>query len=82
MFLSAANGILFPISMVFFGSIINAFLNPLQDMLADVRQQAVIYSILGSISLVLGFFQAYLLVLVAENNIKRIRLLFFKVGAK
>ncbi len=65
MILSAANGILFPISMVFFGRIIDAFLNPRKDILADVRQQAVIYSIICSISLVLGFFQAYLLVLVA-----------------
>ncbi len=79
--MSAANGALFPVSMLFFADIVNAFIIPI-DMQNKVDEKAIIFSIVGAIGLVLGFFQAYLLVMVADHQVRRIRMLYYKVSRR
>ena len=45
-----------------------------------IQEQVVIFSILGAIGVVLGFLQAYVLIWVADRQVERIKLLFYKVN--
>ncbi|KAL7061428.1 hypothetical protein AAHC03_0895 [Spirometra sp. Aus1] len=75
---SAANGFLMPLSMVYFADIVDDLISPKPNILNSILPQVKIYSIIGGTSLILGFLQAYLLLLVAERQSKRLRLLYFK----
>ncbi|VDN12874.1 unnamed protein product [Dibothriocephalus latus] len=75
---SAANGFLMPLSMLFFANIVDDLIVSKPDLLNAILPQVKIYAIIGGASLILGFIQAYLLLLVAERQSKRLRLLYFK----
>uniref|UniRef100_A0A0V0J9P1 Multidrug resistance protein 1 n=1 Tax=Schistocephalus solidus TaxID=70667 RepID=A0A0V0J9P1_SCHSO len=75
---SAANGLLMPLSMTYFADIVNDIILPKPNILKSILPQVKIYSIIGGASLILGFLQAYLLLMVAERQSKRLRLLYFK----
>ncbi|VDD82477.1 unnamed protein product [Mesocestoides corti] len=79
MIISSASGSIFPVSMIFFAEVVDAFIGPQTALLNAIKKQSVTFSILGAVGLVLGFLQAYLLVWVADRQAERIRLLYFQV---
>ena len=64
--------------MMYFADVIDAFLFPIHVM-EKVTEKVKIFAYVGTIGLVLGFLQAYVLVMVADRQVRRIRLLYYKV---
>lgn len=67
--------------MIFFGEVVDSIVKPQENFTDAVHKQVVIFSILGAIGVVLGFLQAYILIWVADRQVARIKLLFYKVNS-